>query len=243
MEEALELLKSSINKRETIILVADCEATYKGRASSKLGRGERIVLIKGDGSVVIHRPAGSTPVNYQPEGSVVTVKLDGGVLEITASRPRPAEELAIRVYRIMGLYTFKLVDNASFEMWGEERDLKKAILLAPRDILGEDLKPVEEEIRLGSAGIADVLLVDKDGNYVVVEIKKETAGVEAVYQLKRYVSRLRGGSGRRVRGILVAPGFTKTALVALEKEGLEHRRVSLERASKILRRAGFGPLL
>ena len=243
MREILEQLRASINKRETIILVADCEVVYSGRASSRLGRGERVILIKGDGSILVHRPTGSTPVNYQPEGSIITVNLESDKLIVTAIRPKQVEELNIYVYRILGLYSFKLEDNSSFQMWGEESDIKKAILIAPRDLLGEDLKPVDEEIPLGPAGFADLLLVDRNGNYVVVEVKKDTAGVEAVYQLKRYVKRVSGGAGKRVRGILAAPGFTKSALIALEKEGLEYRYISLPKAARILRRAGFGNLV
>ncbi|MGC9107973.1 MAG: endonuclease NucS [Infirmifilum sp.] len=240
IQEAAVKLRESFNQRETIILVADCEVEYSGRASSKLGRGERIVLIKGDGTTIVHRPYGSTPVNYQPEGSILSVRAESNRLVISAVRPKPSEELKIYAYRVLGLYTFKLEDTAKFDMWGDEDDIKRAIMAYPLEVLGEEFKPIEEEVKLGTAGFADLLMIDNNGNYVLIEVKKDTAGVDAVYQLKRYIDRLSMSTGRHVRGILVAPGFTKSALIALEKESIEYKQISLQKVSKILRNTKVG---
>ncbi|QOJ79441.1 endonuclease NucS [Infirmifilum lucidum] len=235
MEDIAEALRESIKRRETVILVGECEIEYKGRASSKLGRGERIVIIKRDGSLLVHRPTGVNPVNYQPESSLVNVYSEEDRLVIRSLRPRPGEELTIKVYRILGLHTYRIEDNAQFEMWGDEEDIKKAIMVNPKELLGEDLNPLEEEMRISTAGYADLILVDSSGNYVVVEVKRETASVDAVYQLKRYVDRLRREINPRVRGILVAQGITRSAAVALEKEGLEFRRINMRKVYEVLK--------
>jgi len=235
VDDLAERIRESIRRREVIVIVGDCEVEYRGRASSRLGRGERVILIKGDGTVLVHRPSGANPVNYQPEGSIVSVYEQDGRLVLRSLRPRPEEELVIVLHRVLDFRSYRLEDTATFKMWGDEESIKRAILLEPEAILGESLKPVEEEVRLGAAGYADLMFVDESGNYVVVEVKKDTAGVEAVYQLKRYVDRLRNATGFRVRGILAAPGFTRSAIIALGKEGLEFRRVDMRKVYELTR--------
>ena len=226
--EAAEIagaISAALARRNVVVIVATCSVEYEGRARSRLSEGDRVVIIKPDGAVLVHRPHGSLPVNYQPEGSAVSVRAEGDVLVITAVRPRPAERLTIRVRRILHLITAELKDDAEFEMWGSEDELRDAIALDPELLLGERLKPVDVEAKLGRVGFVDLLMVDEAGNYVVVEVKREEAGVDAVFQLKRYVSYVQRALGGRVRGILAAPSITKRAFALLTKEGLEFRRV------------------
>ena len=68
---------------------------------------------------------------------------------------------------------------------------------------------------------------------VVIELKKDTAGTEAVIQLKRYVEAIRRDFGE-ARGILVAPGISKKAYAALTGLGLEYVRLSVDKCLKVL---------
>jgi RecB family endonuclease NucS len=52
-----------------LILIGDCMVDYRGRARSLLDWGERVVMIKQDGTVLVHRPVMREPVNWQPTGS------------------------------------------------------------------------------------------------------------------------------------------------------------------------------
>jgi len=214
------------------LIVATCSVDYDGRARSRLGEGDRVIIIKPDGAVLVHRPYGSLPVNYQPEGSTVSVRVEEEGLVITAVRSKPAERLTIRVSRVAHLVVAEMKDDAKFEMWGSEDELRDAIARNPELFLGERLKPVDVEAKLGRVGFADLLMVDDAGNYVVVEVKREEAGVDAVFQLKRYVGYAREALGGRVRGILAAPSISKRALSLLAKEGLEFRRVDPRAAAK-----------
>ena len=54
-----------------LIVVGCCSVEYSGRARSTLGWGARIVIIKPDGSVLVHQRAGREPVNWQPPGTRV----------------------------------------------------------------------------------------------------------------------------------------------------------------------------
>jgi len=65
-KEALELINEGISKRASLILIVCCKVKYEGRAVSRLGLGERTVLIKGDGSFIIHQDRNLEPINWQP---------------------------------------------------------------------------------------------------------------------------------------------------------------------------------
>jgi hypothetical protein len=45
------------------ILVARCEIAYHGRATARLGAGDRVILFKDDGSLCVHAQKGYKPLN------------------------------------------------------------------------------------------------------------------------------------------------------------------------------------
>ncbi|MGC8850083.1 MAG: endonuclease NucS, partial [Candidatus Bathyarchaeia archaeon] len=53
---AAEALKDGFRKGELTIIIGCLSVDYYGRARSKLGFGERIVILKPDGALLIHRP-------------------------------------------------------------------------------------------------------------------------------------------------------------------------------------------
>ena len=74
-------------------------------------------------------------------------------------------------------------------------------------------------------GTIDILAEDSHGHLVVIEVKRRSAGLDAVTQLHRYVNELRQRKGCVVRGVLCAPSITDNALKMLQKEGHEFRRL------------------
>jgi RecB family endonuclease NucS len=70
VEKAVLLVKDTLSKRKTLLIVGNCWVDYHGRASSKLEPGERIVIFKKDSSVLVHRPVGYEPINWQPPGCI-----------------------------------------------------------------------------------------------------------------------------------------------------------------------------
>ncbi len=231
-QEAYKVIQNAVNNKEIIILAAKCEVNYEGRSFSRLGEGDRIILIKPDGATIIHRPEGYEPVNWQPSGSIVYCQVEEDKLVIRVARIKPYEVLVIRFMDIYMLFAGKLEDKAIFEMWGTEEDIKKAIVLDPT-ILGENFKVVTDERKLGE-GVADILLVDQKGRYVVVEIKKGTAGINAVEQLRKYVEYFRKSAGENVRGILVAPRISRKAEQIIAREGLEFKRIDYRKVWRVL---------
>ena len=69
--ESITICKKSIMNKYTLVIIGSCKVIYEGRASSTLGYGERIVILKQDGSTLIHRPTGYKPVNWQPSGASI----------------------------------------------------------------------------------------------------------------------------------------------------------------------------
>lgn len=69
IDKAEEFIIKNIGK--CLLVVGNCCVEYQGRASSKLGPGERIVIIKEDGALLVHRPTGYEPINWMPGQDVV----------------------------------------------------------------------------------------------------------------------------------------------------------------------------
>ena len=59
-------MRGTRSKDNVLIVVGCCSVKYVGRARSMLGWGERIVIVKSDGSVLVHQRVGREPVNWQP---------------------------------------------------------------------------------------------------------------------------------------------------------------------------------
>ncbi len=234
IDEAIEKLKVAFNERKTIILVGNCWVEYRGRASSKLEPGERIIIIKEDGSVLVHRSKGYEPVNWQPSGCAFQVFKDGCFLVIKAIKKRPHEIVTMFFDKIYLLSILKLVDEGEFSLYASEEDMQKAILLKP-SIIEEGFKPIDYEKKV-EPGFIDVYGIDKDGHMVVVEIKRRTAGKDAVLQLIKYIEALKPLVNRKIRGIIAAPQISREARRLLVSLGLDFKRVDPKKCSEILRK-------
>ena len=66
LNEAEEILREAISKKVITQIATNCKVNYLGRSSSTLNWGERLVILKPDGSVLIHRNKGYDAVNWQP---------------------------------------------------------------------------------------------------------------------------------------------------------------------------------
>lgn len=234
VNEAVSRLDEALNERRTIILIGNCWVKYYGRASSSLEPGERIVLIKEDGSVLVHRSRGYEPVNWQPPGCVISAYKDGSLLAVRAIKRRPRESIEIFFDRIYLLSVIRLSDKGEFSLYASEEDMQKAILARP-SLIEEGFKPINYEKKI-EPGFIDVYGIDGNGRMVVIEIKRRTAGKDAALQLAKYIESLRGSVNREIRGILVAPQISKEAQNLLISLGLEFKRLDPRKCSEILRR-------
>ena len=235
IQEAEKVLKDAVSQRKTILVIGDCWVNYSGRASSKLQPGERILIIKEDGSLLVHRSVGYEPVNWQPSGCIFHIHVTDNSLQIRAVRRKPAESVAVFFDKIHMVSALSLVDSGEFSLYASEEDMQKAILLEP-SLVEEGFKPMSYEKKV-EPGFVDVYGVDKDGNFVVVEIKRKTAGNEAVLQLAKYVDAIRSGVNRKVRGILVAPNIAKGVQRLLASLELDFKALDPKKCGRMLKRS------
>ncbi len=196
------------------ILVARCEIAYHGRAVTRLGAGDRVILFKQDGSLCVHADRGYKPLNYMP--GPTSVSQDGDVIRVY--RPASDESLVIVLHEVFEDSALELSDEAVLERDGAEKQIHVLLERAPETI--EAGLVVLERERFTDTGPIDLFCRDADGRTVVVEVKR-TRGVAAhVEQLTRYCERVDlDPLHRPCRGILVAPEIAPQARVMCEARG------------------------
>jgi len=234
IEEAYEAIRGGTSRHKTVIVIGNCQVDYVGRASSTLELGERIVILKPDGSALVHRPRDYAPVNWQPPGSIFRTRVVDGNLHLRAFRRKENEALEVVFDDVRVVVVSDLKDSGKFFLHASEKDMQDAILAEP-SLLEEGFRPIKAE-RPVDPGFIDILGVDRDNVLTVVEIKRNPATSEAVLQLQKYMDVFTKVEGRKVRGILVAPELAKRAQTLLASLGLEFKALSPQACAEVLRR-------
>lgn len=235
LEDAAAAMEKAFTQRKTLIVAGKCRVRYAGRANSTLELGERILIIKEDGSLLVHRPVGYEPVNWQPSGSVFHVHAKADAVEVHAVRQKPRESVIVNFSEIFMVSILSLMDSGEFALYASEGDMHSAILLKP-SLLEEGFTPISYEKKV-EPGFVDVYGIDKNGKLVVVEVKRRTAGKEAVLQLAKYIDAIKGKADRELRGVLVAPAIGKDVQRMLATLGLEFKALDPKKCAQILRKA------
>lgn len=228
---ARDFLRESLATALTQV-VGRCVIEYEGRARSTLPAGDRVVLLKPDGTLLVHTGEKLKPVNWQPPGCVFGAAVENGLLVVTATRARPVETVRIAFESVSAVLAARLSDGAELSLEGSEDELQAALAKVPEMVEpGFTFWRREKE---GGRGPMDLYGVDARGRRVVVEVKRRAATVADVEQLRRYVERERGARTGEIRGILVAPQVSASAKRYLDDLGLEGREVDV---AKLLERA------
>jgi len=245
---AEQVLREAFSKKRFVTMLCRCSVVYEGRSATILGEGDRLVIVKPDGAVLVHRPRGYSPVNWQPDSQVLEARLDEqDVLVVRSVRAKPREVLEARISRVYLITIAEgMEDHAEFQELMDEAEIRDVLASHP-DLIEPGLRVVRVEKRMGRSGYADIYAVDSEGRHVIIEVKRVTAGREAVEQLKRYVDTWRRENpGAPVRGILAAPSITEPAARLLREYGLEFKRIDLKQVRSIAsreRRASKQPSL
>jgi RecB family endonuclease NucS len=228
-KRARDLVTDGIDREAVVTLFGRCTVDYDGRAASTLGPGDRLVVLKPDGTTLVHTDEGQQPVNWQPPGCTHEVTVDEGSLVLRSERSTPEELLVVRFETLDHAGAFAGSDPSDLDLVGTEADLKDRILEDPT-LVEDGFEPRATE-RETPAGAVDIYGVDGDGTPVVVELKRRRVGPDAVGQLTRYVDALERDlhAETSVRGILVAPSVTDRARRLLGERGLDF--VALEPAT------------
>lgn len=214
--EAVRAL-SAYSKSSVIIAVGEMTIEYVGRASSYASQAYRLLIIKPDGTLLVHESTKVEPLNWQPPKSVARFECIENRLRVRSIRENPREEVIIEFSSTDFAKACRLV-STKLSVVGREEDLVRLIVSNP-SIVDSGSYVVGRDIST-PYGKVDILL-KKGDKLIVVEVKNEKAGVQSVVQLKRYVEYFLL-QGHRVDGVLVAPDISQEALSMINREGLRY---------------------
>ncbi|HXF97707.1 MAG TPA: endonuclease NucS [Gaiellaceae bacterium] len=208
------------------LLVARCEVRYTGRLSAFLPAATRLVLLKADGSVLVHADEGGyKPLNWMTPPTVV--EEEDGLLVVRKRAGRSEDRLEIRLLEVVSDVEHDLGETAALEKDGVEAHLQAELAARP-EALQAGLRLVRREWPT-DIGPVDLMCRDGEGGFVAVEVKR-TGTVEAVEQLCRYLERIRAEPGLGAcRGLLAAERVRPHARTLAEARGLRWVEIDLAR--------------
>jgi endonuclease len=206
------------------LIVARCEVTYTGRLTAFLPESTRLLMLKDDGSVLIHADSGGfKPLNWMTPPTVIETSDDQVVVRKRAGRTE--DRLEIKLVEVLSDVTHDMGEAAGLEKDGVERDLQL--------LLAGDPTHIEESLRLvkrewpTDVGPVDLMCRDADDAWVAVEIKR-IGTIDAVEQLTRYLDCIRADPSRAAcRGILVAQQIKPQAVALAEQREIGTVEVDL----------------
>jgi len=195
------------------LLVARCEVRYTGRLAAYLPEATRLLLLKEDGSVLVHADAGGyKPLNWMTPPTVVEETADGIVVRKRAGKTE--DRLEIRLAEVLSDVTHDMGEPAGLEKDGVERELQVELAALP-EVLEPGLRLVRREWPT-DIGPVDLVCRDENDGWVAVEVKR-VATIEAVEQLSRYLERIcQDPALAACRGILAAQTFRPQARTLAE---------------------------
>jgi endonuclease len=210
------------------LIVARCEVRYSGRLNALLPESLRLIIVKGDGSVLVHADAGGyKPLNWMTPPTVIE---EAPGMMVVRKRAGSAEDrLEIAISEVLSDVAHDMgapEDDAQLAKDGVEADLQE--LLADRpEHCGEGFRLVRREWPT-DIGPVDLMCRDTEDEWVAVEIKR-VAGIEAVEQLGRYLERIRlDPAFASCRGVLAAQKIKPQARVLAQARGIACVEVDLE---------------
>jgi len=206
------------------LIVARCEVRYTGRLVAVLPEALRLLMIKADGSVMVHADTGGyKPSNWMTAPTVIEEQPERIVVRKRAGASEDRLEIAIA--EIVSDVTHDMGEAAALEKDGVERDLQEALAAAPARC-GEGFRLVRREWPT-DIGPVDLMCRDGDDEWIAVEIKR-VATIDAVEQLSRYLERIRRDPAlASCRGVLAAQIIKPQARVLAQDRGLACVEVDL----------------
>ena len=206
------------------LVVARCQIDYAGRLTAHLPMATRVLMIKADGSVLVHSDGGSyKPLNWMSPPCTLRegVAEDGSVLWTVTSRSTSNgtdDTLRILIEEVLSDTSHELGVDPGLQKDGVERHLQELLAEHPSH-LGDGLTLVRREYPT-AIGQVDLMCRDAAGASVAVEIKRR-GEIDGVEQLTRYLELLnRDPLLAPVRGIFAAQEIKPQARVLATDRGI-----------------------
>jgi RecB family endonuclease NucS len=223
------------------LVIARCSVDYTGRLTAHLPLATRLLLHKGDGSVLVHSDGGSyKPLNWMSPPCTLTVHepdaetAEAGVIELwRVTHAKTGDALLVRIHEVLHDSAHELGADPGLVKDGVEADLQR-LLAEQVDVIGADLALVRREFPT-AIGPVDLLLravpaavtieveaaLPPATRHVAVEVKRR-AGIDAVEQLTRYLELLnRDPHLAPVRGVLAAQSIAPQAKTLAGDRGID----------------------
>ncbi len=207
-------------------MVAKCSVDYEGRLRAHLPLATRLVMVKADGSVLIHSDGGSyKPLNWMnPPLTLHEIEPDedaaamGAIATWTVSSAKTDDKLTINFHSFEHDSAHILGTDPGLIKDGVEADLQR-LLAEQIELLGEGHKLIRREY-MTPIGPVDILARDHQGATVAVELKRR-GDIDGVEQLTRYLELLnRDPLLRPVTGIFAAQQIKPQARTLAEDRGI-----------------------
>ncbi|MGV3562426.1 MAG: endonuclease NucS [Nocardioides sp.] len=209
------------------LVVARCQVDYAGRLTAHLPMATRVLMIKADGSVLVHSDGGSyKPLNWMSPPCTLTegTSEDGRVEWTVTSRATskgPEDTLRILLEEVLHDSSHELGIDPGLQKDGVEKHLQELLAEHPAT-LADGLTLVRREFPT-AIGPVDLMCRDADGLSVAVEIKRR-GEIDGVEQLTRYLELLNRDpllcTRGPVRGIFAAQAIKPQARVLAEDRGI-----------------------
>jgi RecB family endonuclease NucS len=203
------------------LVVARCQVDYAGRLTAHLPLATRVIMVKADGSVLIHADGGSyKPLNWMSAPCTLREGVaDDGVAEWTVAATKSDDTLRIRLEDVLHDSTHELGVDPGLQKDGVEKHLQE-LLAEHTATLGAGMSLVRREY-MTAIGPVDLLCRDADGGSVAVEIKRR-GEIDGVEQLSRYLELMnRDPALRPVKGIFAAQEIKPQARTLAHDRGIE----------------------
>lgn len=214
-------------EKTVLQLIGTCTVDYQGRAKSFLNWGDRIILLKEDGNLMVHQPVLREPINWQPAGSITEFITKGDLFILKSRHRKPPEKMTISFKNIFSIIAASLKDTAQLNIVGMESDVVQHIIDDP-SCVEEGLRIQKQEKQVNS-GMIDLFAYDQNHVPVIIEVKRSLATISNVHQLRMYVNDIQHESEKaNVRGILCAPRIPDMVRNLLKDYDLEWKEVDHE---------------
>lgn len=208
------------------LVIAQCSVDYAGRLSAHLPRATRLLMLKSDGSLLVHSDGGSyKPLNWMSPPCSLAVSApdelqeEAGISELwTVTHAKTADQLIVSLYEVLHDSAHELGVDPGLIKDGVEAHLQK-LLAEHIHLLGDGHTLVRREY-MTAIGPVDILARDAAGASVAVELKRR-GDIDGVEQLTRYLELMnRDPHLAPVVGVFAAQQIKPQARTLAEDRGI-----------------------
>jgi hypothetical protein len=210
------------------LVIARCSVDYVGRLTAHLPEALRLLIVKADGSVLVHSDGGSyKPLNWM--SPPCRLAEEPGRWSVTN---KAGETLVITLAEVLGDTSVELGVDPGLVKDGVEAHLQE-LLAAQVGLLGDGWRLVRREFPT-PIGPVDLMCRDESGHSVAVEIKRR-GEIDGVEQLTRYLELLnRDPLLAPVQGVFAAQEIRPQARVLAGDRGIRCVTLDYDRMRGVL---------